>query len=107
ASPLLAALETSELGNGPSPLCGLEDSHRELTFVSGLEGSSDTSRDAVEELVLNVLGHVAEEGVPAAQLEAMLHQLELHQREIGGDGFPYGLQLIMNALGSATHRGDP
>lgn len=107
SSPLLAALETSELGNGPSPLCGLEDSHRELTFVCGLEGSSDASRDAVEELILNVLGHVAEEGVPAAQLEAMLHQLELHQREIGGDGFPYGLQLIMNALGSATHRGDP
>lgn len=29
ASPLLQALETTELGTAPSPLCGLEDSNRE------------------------------------------------------------------------------
>src|SRR5690606_7087640 len=32
---------------------------------------------------------------------------ELHQREISGDSYPYGLQLILSALSSATHRGDP
>ena len=37
----------------------------------------------------------------------MLHQLELHQREITGDGYPYGLQLILQALGCATHYSDP
>jgi Zn-dependent M16 (insulinase) family peptidase len=40
-------------------------------------------------------------------VEAALHQLELQQREVGGDGHPYGLQLILTGLTSATHRGDP
>ena len=46
-------------------------------------------------------------GIPQPELEASLHQLELNQREIGGDGYPYGLQLILTALTNATHRGDP
>ena len=33
------ALETTDLGNAPSPLCGLEASNREMSFVCGLEGS--------------------------------------------------------------------
>ena len=41
------------------------------------------------------------------RLEAVLHQLELHQREVSGDSFPYGLQLILQALGCATHYSDP
>lgn len=107
ASPLMRALETTELGSAPSPLCGLEDSMRELTFVCGVEGSNVESVEEVEQLVLNTIRDVADNGVPQERLEAVLHQLELHQREIGGDSYPYGLQLILNALSSATHRGDP
>jgi Zn-dependent M16 (insulinase) family peptidase len=107
ASPLLRALETSDLGTAPSPLCGLDDSHLELLFVCGLEGSEPEHAAAVEALVLGTLSEVAERGVPADEVEAALHQLELKQREIGGDGYPYGLQLILTALASATHRGDP
>jgi Zn-dependent M16 (insulinase) family peptidase len=107
ASPLQKALETSDIGNGPSPLCGLEDSMRELTFVCGLEGTDANQTEAVERLILDVLNKVAENGVAQERVEAVLHQLELHQREIGGDSYPYGLQLILNALSSATHRGDP
>ncbi len=107
ASPLLQALETSDLGTAPSPMCGLDDSHLELLFVCGLEGSEPEHAAAVEALVLDTLRTVAEQGVPADEVEAALHQLELKQREIGGDGFPYGLQLILTALASATHRGDP
>ena len=33
-------------------------------------------------------------------------QIELHQREVGGDGMPYGLNLMLRALGAATHYGD-
>ncbi len=32
-------------------------------------------------------------------VDAILHQIELHQREINGDGMPYGLSLILNGLG--------
>ena len=107
ASPLRHALESTELGSTPSPLCGLEDSNREMSFMCGVEGSDPEHAAAVEQLILDVLNKVAAEGVPQAMVEASLHQLELHQREIGGDSYPYGLQLIMNALPAATHHGDP
>ncbi len=107
ASPLQHALETTELGRAPSPLCGLEDSMRELVFCCGIEGSEAEHADALEAMVLAVIEQVAREGVSQERLEAVLHQLELHQREITGDGYPYGLQLILQALGCATHYSDP
>lgn len=107
ASPLRHALETSELGSAPSPLCGVEDSNREMSFMCGLEGSRPEHAQAVEELVLGVLGQVAEEGIARDRLEAVLHQLELAQREVEGGGYPYGLHLIMRALSAAVHDGDP
>ncbi|MDS4022998.1 MAG: insulinase family protein [Candidatus Competibacter sp.] len=107
SSPLRNALETSELGAAPSPLCGFDTSTREATFVCGLEGSNPEHAESVEALVLDVLRQVAAEGVPRDAVDAALHQLELSEREITGDGFPYGLRLLMEALTPAIHGGDP
>ena len=107
ASPLRRALEECGLGSAPSPLCGLEDSNREMSFMCGIEGSEPEHAEALEALVLETLQKVADEGVAPSMIEAALHQLELHQREIGGDHYPYGLQLILTALPAATHYGDP
>jgi hypothetical protein len=107
ASPLQHALETTSLGRAPSPLCGLEDSMREMVFCCGIEGSEAEHADALERMVIEVIEQVARDGVSQERLEAVLHQLELHQREITGDGYPYGLQLILQALGCATHYSDP
>ena len=107
ASPLQHALETSALGRSPSPLCGLEDSYREMSFICGLEGCGTDSVDAIEALVLDTLREVADTGIAQDKVEAALHALELHAREISGDSYPYGLQLILSALSTATHRGDP
>ncbi len=107
ASPLMHLLETSDLGNAPSPMCGLDDSQKELTFLCGLEGCKREDADAIEQLILEKLTAIANNGVPQEDIEAALHQLELHQREIGGDHYPYGLQIILNALTAATHHGDP
>ncbi|MCY0965358.1 insulinase family protein [Parathalassolituus penaei] len=107
ASPLRKALEQTELGGSPSPLCGLEESNREMSFICGIEGSEPEHAAALEQLVLDTLGEVAKKGVDPSVVESALHQLELHQREIGGDHYPYGLQLIFNALPAATHYGDP
>ncbi len=107
ASPLQQALETTDLGRAPSPLCGLDDSQREMCFVCGLEGCPEGAAEAVEQLIMDTLGRVAAQGVPLEHMEACLHQLELQQREISGDTYPFGLQLILSALNSATHRGDP
>ncbi|WP_144822128.1 insulinase family protein [Marinobacter piscensis] len=107
ASPLMRALETTDIGQAPSPMCGLEDSNREMTFVCGIEGSEPEKQKDLEALIEGTLQAVAEEGVSEERLEAILHQLELHQREIAGDGFPYGLQLIMSAIAPMVHGGDP
>ncbi len=107
ASPLQQALETTDLGQSPSPLCGLEDSMREMVFVCGIEGAEADRREALEDLVLQVVQDVADNGVAQDKLESVLHQLELHQREISGDSYPFGLQLILTALGNATHYADP
>ncbi len=107
ASPLRHALEKTELASAPSPLCGLESSNYEMSFMCGLEGSRPEHAAAFEQMVLEVLQKVADEGVPLERVEAVLHQLELSQREVAGDGYPYGLQLILEGLSSAIHRGDP
>ena len=107
SSPLRRALETTKLGTAPSPLCGLEDSNYEMCFMCGIEGSEPGDAEAFERLVIDVLEDVAVNGVPREHVEAVLHQLELSQREIGGDGYPYGLQLILSGLSAAIHRSDP
>lgn len=107
SSPLRQALEKTDLAAAPSPLCGLEDSNFEMCFLCGVEGSKVENAQAFEKLVLDVLNDVAENGVPHEKLEAVLHQLELSQREVGGDSYPFGLQLILSGLTAAIHRSDP
>jgi len=107
ASPLRQALETTDLGTTPSELCGLDDEPREMMFAAGLEGSEPERAAAVEELVIGVLERVAREGLPLAQVESVLHQIELSQREVGGGHFPYGLQLVLRVLAPTLHGGDP
>ncbi len=102
-SPLRKALEQSELGDAPSPMCGLCDSTLEMIFSCGFEGSEATHAEAAETLILDTLRQVAEHGVPFEDVAAQLHQLELSQREITGDGHPYGLSLMLHGLTPALH----
>ena len=106
ASPLRRALETTDLGTAPSELSGLDDSTREATFACGIEGSETEHAEAFETLVLSVLDDVARAGVPRAELDSVLHQIELGQREITGASFPYGLRLMVRALGPVLHGAD-
>ena len=107
ASPMLQALETTSLGTAPSPLCGYDSDMKEGCFACGVEGSESQHADAVEALIMGVLNDVAENGIPQAELESILHQLELTQREVGGNGFPYGLQLIMKTISPTLYNADP
>ncbi len=107
ASPLRKALETTELGAAPSSLCGLDDSNHEITFMCGLEGCKAEDAQKIEDLILTVFSDIAENGVPLENVEAVLHQLELGQREVSGDSYPYGLSIILEGLSCAIHRGSP
>lgn len=107
ASPLRQYLETCELGESTGPLMGLDDSNYEMTFYCGLQGSEADKAEAVEAGVLKVLNDVVNNPIDPEQVEAVLHQIELQQREVSGDGMPYGLTLLLNGLGSGIHGGDP
>ncbi len=107
ASPLRKALETYPHASAPSSLSGLEDQQREMTFICGVEGSDPQHAHDIEQTILSVFDQISKQGIAPDVLESVCHQLELSQREIGGDGFPYGLQLILSALPASIHRGDP
>ena len=107
AAPLQKALETTKLGNAPSPLCGLDDSGLEMIFICGIQGSEVDQQADFEKLVINTLESIVENGIDQDRLTALLDQLELQQREISGDSYPYGLQLMLSCLASAIHRGNP
>ncbi|HBD24030.1 MAG TPA: peptidase M16 [Oceanospirillaceae bacterium] len=107
ASPLRKVLETTNLGSAPSPMCGIEDSNREMTFLCGLVGAEREASTEFEQLVLECLETIVAQGVDQEAVNSALHQLELSQREIGGDGYPFGLQLILSAMPAAIHHGDP
>ncbi len=107
ASPLRQYLETSGLGQSTGPMLGVDDSNFEMTFYCGIQGSEADRAEQFEQGTLEILKNVASKPIDPSQIEAILHQIELHQREIGGDGTPYGLSLILNGLGAAIHHGDP
>ncbi len=107
ASPLRNYLETSKLGQSTGPFMGVDDSNFEMTFYCGIQGSEAEKAEAFEQGVFNILAEIAAKPIEQSTIEAILHQIELHQREIGGDGTPYGLSLILNGLGGAIHHADP
>lgn len=107
ASPLRNYLETAGLGQSTGPLMGVDDSNFEMTFYCGIQGSEADRAEAFEQGVLDVLRNAASQPIDPEIIEAILHQIELHQREVGGDGTPYGLSLILNGLGGAIHHSDP
>jgi Zn-dependent M16 (insulinase) family peptidase len=107
ASPLRHFLETTELARAPSELCGIDDSARQLAFYCGVEGSDPVHAQALEQGIFGVLERVARDGVEAAVVEAALDRIEMAQRDVGGDGYPYGLQLMSRVMPGAMYRRDP
>ena len=106
-SPLRAYLDSHPLGTAPSPLLGLDDSHYEMVFYTGLRGSEPEHADAVEQGILDLLTQVASAPIDDDTIETILHQIEIDQRHIGGDSIPYGLNLMLEGFSTAIHDGNP
>ncbi len=107
ASPLRHYLETCSYAQSTGPIMGVDDSNFEMTFFCGVQGSNPEHAQEFKNGVFKVLEEVASKPVDAEMVDAILHQIELHQREINGDGMPYGLSLILNGLSSVIHHSDP
>lgn len=105
--PLRQYLETTPLGQAPSPLLGLDDSHYEMVFYAGVRGSTADAGERFEQDVLALLLEVASHPIATETIDTILHQMELDKRHIGGDSMPYGLTLMLEAFSTAIHGGDP
>jgi presequence protease len=107
AGPLRKALVDSGLGEDLSPVTGLECDLRQVVFAVGLRGTDADKADAVEDLVLKTLESLAQKGFEQELIEAALHQVEFHGREIVRGGYPYGITLMGRVFHTWLYDGDP
>lgn len=105
-SPLRKALVDSGLGEDLAG-AGLETELRQMFFSVGLKGiKPDTAHD-VERLIQGTLTWLADSGLPPDAVEAGLNALEFSLRENNTGSFPRGLSLMLRALTTWLHDGDP
>ncbi|MDR3176116.1 MAG: insulinase family protein [Desulfovibrio sp.] len=106
ASPLRRALIESGLGEDIAGQ-GLESELRQLFFAVGLKGVSPACAGRVEELTLSVLEGLRSGGIGEEILEAALNSVEFSLRENNSGRFPVGLSVMLRALTTWLHEGDP
>ncbi|MBB6482560.1 insulinase family protein [Spirochaeta isovalerica] len=105
-SPLLMALQQSDVGEDVSPVSGLEMELQDLIFTAAVRGSDPERRDEFVKLVFDTLEQVVKQGIDADQIEAAIHAVEFRVREIRGGG-PFGLRLIRKQLRGWLHGAGP
>jgi Zn-dependent M16 (insulinase) family peptidase len=113
ASPLRKALIDSGLGEDLAGF-GLENDLRQMAFSTGLKGivdnnGKDLSPDynAVENLVVDTLQRLADEGIDPKTITAALNTVEFRLRENNTGAFPRGLALMLRSLTTWLYGGDP
>tara|TARA_Y100000588_G_scaffold296505_1_gene316992 strand:+ start:3985 stop:6891 length:2907 start_codon:yes stop_codon:yes gene_type:complete len=107
ASPLRHYLETTDLADAPSELCGVDDSGQELVFCCGVEGTDVQHIGQLQEEILELLYELSSQVFDHQILVGVLDSMEIAQRDFGGGGYPYGLQLMGRALPGSLYDGDP
>ena len=105
-APIYKAVVESGIGEDLSPVSGLDTDLREMVFSVGIRGSKPELMQDFEELVLNELQELAENGIPEVSLKGAIHRVEFRNREIRG-GAPFGLRLMGRALRGWLHDGKP
>ena len=106
-SPLRKALIDSKLGTAMADGSGLQDDYRETVFGAGLKDIRQEDAHKVEQLVLDTLGRLADEGLDQTQVDAVIHRLEFEKRERSNAGFPYALKVLFGLLPSYNYGSDP
>jgi hypothetical protein len=107
ASPLRKALIDSGLGSALSDGSGYDAESRDTHFTAGLKDVAADAAAEVERIVLGTLERLASGGIDRALVDAAIHQLEFHRREITNTPYPYGIRLLLGIGGTWIHGGDP
>ena len=107
AGPLRKALIDSGLGEDLSPVTGLEPELRQVVFGVGLRGTDPDRQEAIETLILKTLEDLSRTGFDRDLVEAALHQVEFHGKEIVRGAYPYGITLMGRVFHTWLYDGDP
>jgi len=105
-SPLRKALIDSRLGTAMADGTGLQDDFRESLFGAGLKDIAAEDAEKVQQVVLDTLGRLADEGIDQTQVDAAIHRLEFEKRERSNAGFPYALRVLFTMLAPYYYGGD-
>ena len=98
ASPLRKALIESNLGKSMTHINGYSDDYSETFFGTGLQGVKEENITKVKSLVLDTLAKIAAEGIDPRQVESVIHNYELENRELSSGSYPKGLQYILKCF---------
>ncbi len=110
ASPLRRALIESGLGEevlGSGYDYGLFTTLRQFFFTAGMRGVQTKDVDKVEEIILTTLTAIVENGFDKAMIDATVNTIEFQLRENNFGSYPRGLVLMVRALTTWLHNGDP
>ncbi len=107
ASPLRKALIDSGLGTALSDGSGFGADNRDTLFAVGLKDVKASDADQIEKIIFDALSRLVIEGIEKKLVEAAIHQLEFHRKEITNQPYPYGIKLLLSFSGSWFHGGDP
>ncbi len=106
ASPLRRKLIESGLGEDIAGQ-GLEAELLQLTFDVGLKGVNVADARKIQELIINTLAELINEGFGQEAVEAALNSVEFSLRENNSGRFPVGLSVMLRALTTWLHDADP
>ncbi|GAB4204958.1 MAG: insulinase family protein [Roseiflexaceae bacterium] len=106
AAPLRRALIESGLGEDITGV-GLQADLRQAYFSTGLKGIAAGNASLVETLILDTLAGLARDGIDPASVDASLNTVEFMLREQNTGSFPRGISLMLRALSTWLHDGDP
>lgn len=105
-SPLRRALIGSGLGEDLAG-GGMETELRQMYFSIGLKGVHPDKVAEAETLVLKTLEDIHAQGIAADAAEAAINTIEFRLRENNTGSYPRGLSLMLRALTTWLHGGDP
>ncbi|MFP4346957.1 MAG: insulinase family protein [Desulfococcaceae bacterium] len=107
ASPLRRALIESGLGSALSDGSGFDGDNRDTSFSCGLKDVAESDASKIEKIIFDVLNELVKDGIQPDLIEAAIHQLEFHRKEVSNSPYPYGIKLLLSFSGGWFHGGDP
>jgi Zn-dependent M16 (insulinase) family peptidase len=106
ASPLKKALLDSGLGEDLAGI-GLENELRQPIFSTGLKGTKSADAKKIEKLIFDTLETLVRDGIDPDMIAASINTLEFRLRENNTGSFPRGIAVMLRALTTWLHDGDP